>query len=84
MDIVVLDKTNWEPSELTYVEQHLGPIVSPNTYKAIVLDRTPGGYRWYAWERRREGWLVVAGSLGEMVEEVKEKEVENGNKNESV
>lgn len=81
MDVVLLTKHNWKPSELTYIFTRLGPIVSPNTYNAILVDRTPGGWRWYAWERRKGGWLVVAGSLEEMVEgvleEVNGKEKEN-------
>ena len=83
MNVVILNKANWKPSELKHIEEHLGPIVSPNTYNAIVLDRTPGGWRWYAWVRRRGGWLVVAGGLEGLVEEVLEKEVKDG-KSESV
>ena len=78
MNVVLLSKQNWEPSELEYIEEHLGPIVPSTTYDVIMLDRTPGGWRWYAWPRvKRERWLVVAGSLEEMVREVKENEKAN-------
>jgi hypothetical protein len=71
MNIVVLSKWNWEPSELKYVEEHLGPIVSSNTYDVVLLDRTPGGYRWYAWPRLvGRKWLVIEEDLEGMVKRV--------------
>lgn len=71
MNAVVLNEHNWEPSELAYLERHLGPIVPPNTYNVIVVSRTPGGTRWYAWPRLLgETWSVVARSLEILVERV--------------